>query len=138
MNKINKKNFICPRCGKEIDIKDAIIRSITISSNIDNRYGYNPYFTRIVDKFYKVRFCKRCNKILNINHILRHIFWFILPLLVMCILSKEITFLTFILPIACSIILHPLAIVIYRDLKMKIPYTHRLLSKAKRGNAIEL
>lgn len=130
------KTFVCPRCGKEFKYQEGKIRRVTISSDIDNRYGYNPYVTKIINKYYNVRFCEHCNKKLNMNHYLRHVSWFVIPLVAMIIITQRITFMTVSLPIAFSVILNPLAIIIYRDIKMRIPYTKKILEKARNGNAI--
>ncbi len=49
---IMKSTFICPRCNNETEINDGIIRVIEVSSEKDNRYGYDPYYSRIITKYY--------------------------------------------------------------------------------------
>ena len=129
-------NFICPRCGKKEDIKDAEVLSVVVSSVVDMSHGYNPYMTKIVTKYYNVRFCKPCSKRLNANHYLRHILWYLLPVLVINLFAKKIDFGSIAFPLGLSLFFHPLAITLYREIKMKIPYTKNLIKRAREGNAI--
>lgn len=128
--------FTCPRCGKQENTKDAEVLSVVTSSDVDMSRGYNPYMTKIVTKYYNVRFCKSCSKRLNINHYLRHILWYLLPVLIVNLFAKQIDFSSIAFPLGISLFFHPLAITLYRDIKMKIPYTKNLIKRAKQGNAI--
>lgn len=133
---MQRGHFICPRCGKQELKENAVIHSIEISSDVDLSRGYNPYMTKIVTKYYNIRFCKACHKHLTMNHYLRHVLWFLLPMVVFNFFVKEISFGTIAFPIGLSFFLHPLAISLYRDIKMKFPYTKNLIKRAKEGNAV--
>ena len=133
---IQGNRFVCPRCGKTYRVDDSDILSIVTSSDVDMNRGYNPSWTKIVTKYQNIRFCKSCAKRLNINHYIRHICWFAVPLLLFLIITREIKFSVFAIPLGCSVFFHPLAITLYRDIKMKSSFTKDLINRAKNGNAI--
>ena len=133
-----KKTFVCPRCDKEIDIKDGIIRAIEISSEKDNRYGYDPYYFRIVTKYYNVRFCKSCSHQLTKYHYLRHVLWFILPQFICLIIGiclGEIPWGIMAIIFTVSVLTYVLAVVIYRNFKSRF-YAKKIMEKAKRCGAM--
>jgi hypothetical protein len=133
-----KKTFMCPKCGKETGIEDGVVRAVEISSEIDNRYGYNPYYFRIITKYYNVRFCKSCSDKMTKNHYFRHILWFIIPQ-VLCVLFGIITgkspLMLMALAFTISILSYVLAVSLYRDIKSRT-YSKKMLEKAREGGAM--
>ena len=132
---IIKNTFICPDCGQQIKIDQGKVLSIVTSSDVDTSKGYNPYRTTIITKWYNVRFCNRCAKRINLNHYARHFTWYLIPSIVMNVFAQKISFGTLFLPLFIAFMLHPLAITIYRDIKMNF-FTPKLINKAFEGDAI--
>ena len=130
--------FICPKCDKEIDFKDGIIRAVEVSSEVDNRYGYNPYRSTIVTKYYNVRFCKSCSDRMTRNHYLRHILWFIIPQVLCIILGLVLgksPWGLMAVAFTVSILSYVLAVSLYRDIKQRT-YARKILEKARERGAM--
>ena len=137
--KMYKASFYCPRCGKETEKADGIVRAVEVSSEIDNKYGYNPSRFTIVTKYHNIWFCKSCSDKMTRNHYLRHVLWFVIPQILCLILGiclGKSPWMLMALAFTISIVFYVLAVSLYRDVKMKLPYTKKLLQKAREGNSM--
>ncbi len=130
--------FICPRCGEIHNLKDSVIENIELSCEVDNSHGYNAYRSTWVVKYIPIKVCKRCGKILNRNHWLRHILWFVLPQflgIILGLFGKGYDIKIFALMLLIPLLTYTLAVVIYRDVKSKF-YAKKIIAKAKECNAL--
>ena len=131
-------SFKCPMCGNEIETKDGTVRAVEVSSEVDNKYGYNPYHNRIIIKYYNVRFCKSCSNRITRNHYLRHILWFVIPQ-ILCVIwgicIRKAPWDLMALAFTVSLLSYLLAVSIYRDIKYRT-YSKKIIEKAREGGAL--
>ena len=61
--KLNGATFKCPYCGKEYDIKDAVVEKILASSeHTSTKIRGRKITYTYIDSYYYVRFCAKCHK----------------------------------------------------------------------------